>query len=251
MGRRQRQAQPESILALLCAQPLQEPGSQHPPRTVQTGCSHLDACPPSLGVCPWWPRLSSAVCQSLSPSPGSWPGYALWKWCSGVLFGCPLGLSYSAQLHSQELPAEGRKGVNSTQPGPWPSLPLHRENCKPLRTDEGRQREHTEGKNQPFFVSSKGEPGAPHCEKSSRAGKVTADHQWSPVSTSPQMRRLATTFACLGGISISHGNLCLLPACLVAMGFSFCAAGRHAKCHLKEDMQCGRCDPGKVALVEG
>lgn len=45
-----------------------------------------------------------------------------------------------------------------------------------------------------------------------------------------------------------------LPACLVAMGFSFCKGptaawwGGHAKCHLKEDMQC---DPGKVALVEG
>lgn len=142
MRRRQRQAQLESILDPLCAQPLQEPGSKHPPRTVQTGCSHPVSCPLFLGVCPWWPVLSSAMCQSLSPSPGSWPGYTLWRWCSGVLFGYPLGLSYSVQLHSQELPAEGRRGVSSTKPDPWPSLPLRRENCNPRWTKANKERAH-------------------------------------------------------------------------------------------------------------
>lgn len=79
-----------------------------------------------------------------------------------MLFGYPLGLSYSAQLHSQELPAEERRAVNQAR---TLALPAAQQKKLQATVDKGQQREHTEGKNQPLFVSSQREPGAPHREK--------------------------------------------------------------------------------------
>lgn len=90
--------------------------------------------------------LSNAMCQSLSPNPGSWPEYVLWRWRSGVLFGSPLGLRYSAQLHSQELPAEGR-GEESTLSARTLALLAALQRKLQATMEKGQPRAHTEGEN--------------------------------------------------------------------------------------------------------